>query len=90
MSNNFVSTVQLPPPSAPINIPNANQRNGSHLYSRLRPNEPPLAPIIIPPKTDKYVPGPNAIHLMAPYPKTYQEVWGCFLEKSIGKKDIMG
>ncbi len=77
MSNNSNSNIQLPPPSLPINIPNSNHRNGSSLYSRLRPNGPPLPPLIIPP--GNYVSGPNDIYLRAPYPKTYEEVWKDYL-----------
>jgi hypothetical protein len=75
MSNNFVSQIQVPPPSAPIKIPVANNKPGTSLYSRLRPNGPPLAPLIIPQRTETYVPGPNDQYLRAPYPKTYEEVW---------------
>ncbi len=75
MSNNFVSQIQLPPPSAPIKIPSVNNRSGTSLYSRLRPDAPPLAPLIIPQRTENYTPGPNDQHLRAPYPKTYEEVW---------------
>jgi hypothetical protein len=57
MSNNFVSQIQLPPPSAPIDIPIIDEPQVKGRHSRLYFNVPPIITLVIPERSKKYIPG---------------------------------